>query len=170
MRSSPKRDELPSIPKALFISSHPVEQKTKVPLQLKRKIHPSGEILESHRYLHQADTHPPRPCFPSTQAPRSRRVSPASKLPVAPGSRLRCAGPSGSVLRPKPRNHRGLVLWPNQQTPHTIRTTSTPSFEHAKPFTSGARTVYSFLDLAAASHRLLVHDFVLLFLHHADRT
>jgi hypothetical protein len=70
-------------------------------------------------------------------------VSPASKLPDAPGYRLHHARPSGSVLRPKPRNPPPMVLWPNHQTPRTRPGLTTPSVEPAKPFTSGTRTVYS---------------------------
>jgi hypothetical protein len=55
-----------------------------------------------------------------TQAPRSCRVSLASKLPDAPEYRLRHARPSGSVLRPKPRNPPPMVLWPNHQTPRRL--------------------------------------------------
>jgi hypothetical protein len=110
----------------------------------------------------------------STQAPRSCRVSPASKLPDAPRYRLRHARPYGSVLRPKPRNPPPMVLWPNHQTPRIRPGLTTPSVEPAKPFTSGAQTVYSvlprFLTWLPPMHRLHVHDFVLLFLHHAART
>jgi hypothetical protein len=102
------------------------------------------------------------------------RVSPASKLPDAPGYRLCHARPLGSVLRPKPRNPPLMVLWPNHQTPRTRPGPTTPSVELAKPFTSGARTVYSVLPRSLTwpppMHRLHVHDFVLLFLHHAART
>jgi hypothetical protein len=109
-----------------------------------------------------------------TQAPRSCRVAPASKLPDAPGYRLRHARPSGSVLRLKPRNPPPMVLWPNHQTPRTRPGLTTPSVKPAKPFTSGARTVYSVLPRSLTwpppMHRLHVHDFVLLFLHHAART
>jgi hypothetical protein len=101
-------------------------------------------------------------------------VSPASKLPDAPGYRLRRARPSGSVLRPKPRNPPPMDLWPNLQTPRTRPGLTTPSVEPAKPFTSGARTVYSVLPRSLTwplpMHRLHVHDFALLFLHHAART
>ena len=109
-----------------------------------------------------------------TQAPRSRRVSPASKLPDVPGSRLRRVGPSDMVLRPKPRNRPQMVLWPNHQTTRTRPGLTTPSVEPVKPFTSGARTVYSVLprslSWALPMHRLHIHYFILLFLHHAPRT
>jgi hypothetical protein len=98
----------------------------------------------------------------------------AWKLPDAPGYRLRHARPSGSVLRPKPRNPPPMVLWPNHQTPRTQPGLTTPSVEPAKPFTSGAQTVYSVLPCSLTwpppMHRLHVHDFVFLFLHHAART
>jgi hypothetical protein len=67
-----------------------------------------------------------------------------------------------------------MVLWPNHQTPRTLPGLTTPSVEPAEPFTSGARTVYSGLPRSLTwplpMHRLHVHDFVLLFLHHAART
>jgi hypothetical protein len=43
----------------------------------------------------------------------------------------------GMVLRPNPRNCHGLILWSNQQTTRTRHDLTTPSFKHAKPFTSG---------------------------------
>jgi hypothetical protein len=53
-------------------------------------------------------------------------------------------------------------------------TLTTPRFEHVNPSTSGARIFYSVLPRSLTwsppLHRLLVHDFILLFLHHADCT
>jgi hypothetical protein len=131
---------------------------------------------ENFRYLHWADTQPLRPCFPPTQAPRSRGVPPPhfEASTIASGSHPCCTRPSGSVLRLKLRNHCGLILWPNQQTLRTRHGLTTLSSKHMKPFTSGAQTVYSVLPHSLTwpppLHRLHVHDFVLLFLHHADRT
>jgi hypothetical protein len=133
MRSSPNQ-----IPLAPFILSHLVEVKDyTTSTTWKYDTHRSGVILERCRYLHRVDTHPPRPCFPPTQVPWTRRVSPASKFLVAPGSCLCCVGPSGSILRSKPRNPPAMVLWPNRPD------LTTPSFEHVKPFTSSGQTVYS---------------------------
>jgi hypothetical protein len=91
--------------------------KTKLPLQLKIRYKPTkGYLGVSHRYLRQAGTCPPRPCFPLMQGSHSYHVSPASKFPET------CLG---LILRHKPRNRHRLVLWPNQRTPHTRH-------EHAK--------------------------------------
>jgi hypothetical protein len=85
------------------------------------------------------------PCVLPTQAMRSRRVSSTSKLPDMPGSCLRHVGPSGLVLRPKPRNRPSMVLWANHQTPH------------ARPGLPP-----SLLTRPSPCTGLIVHDFVLL--------
>jgi hypothetical protein len=65
----------------------------------------------------------------------------------------------------------------NSQTtnpPRTRHNFTMPSFEQVEPFSSNARTICSILPRSltwsSPMHQLLVHDKVLLLLHHEDRT
>jgi hypothetical protein len=86
---------------------------------------------------------------------------------ITPGLRARLWDPNRETLL-------RLFCGQTKQTTHTRPDLTTPSVEHAKPFTSSARMVSSFLPRSLTwpppMHQLLVHDFIFLFLHHAART
>jgi hypothetical protein len=98
----------------------------------------------------------------------------ASKLPDVPRYRLRHVGPSSSVLRPKLRNH-PQMFWPKPSNmsckaqPHNAKLWARQAFHLRRP--DGLYLVLPhFLTWPPLMHRLQVHDFVLLFLDHADLT
>jgi hypothetical protein len=78
-----------------------------------------GAFWSTHEVLHRTAAHPSAHRILPTQAPRSCRVSPASKLLGAPGSHLRLPSPQRFVVnRCKPRGLSAasmpipLMTWP----------------------------------------------------------